>query len=253
MSRRRVTPLRKETITAEACSPALRLRILRELPFFAELTEQSLERINGQINDLGFEAGEVIARAGGRAERLYIVAAGRVRLYRYTEDGDPFLIDILGTGEFFGGLSGYGPGTNPDTAEALTNLCLLSIDTAHFRSIIATHPSVALRTVEALSARLDGAHEMLRQLSGYSTLQRISYVLLRLARKLGEPDDHGTLIQAPLSREDLAAMAGTTPETASRILSDLAKRRILESGRGWVAIRDRDALLEHAPDFSALD
>ena len=252
-SRKRGTPLRREEIEAEACSPAIRLRILSELPFFEGLADHDLERINARLRDLGFQTGDTIAREGDQAERLYIVAVGTVRLSRYAEPGQSLLADVLGPGDFFGGMAGYGLSRNPDTATALTNACLISIGNDHFREIIVRHPSVALRTVELLSARLDTAREMLRQLMGFSAAQRLSFVLVRLAARLGEARDGETLIQTPLSREDLAAMAGTTTETASRVLSELSRRGIVRSGRGWVAIRDSDALSAEIPSYRGLD
>jgi len=46
----------------------------------------------------------------------------------------------------------------------------------------------------------------------------------------------------PLSREDLAAMAGATVETASRTLSQFKKAGLIHSGRQWVALADTDGL-----------
>ena len=50
------------------------------------------------------------------------------------------------------------------------------------------------------------------------------------------------LIQLPLSRQDLADMTGATVETVSRIMSQLRKQKVIRSGRGWVAIANREAL-----------
>jgi CRP-like cAMP-binding protein len=59
---------------------------------------------------------------------------------------------------------------------------------------------------------------------------------LRLARKLGEVRGQGVLIQLPFSRQDLAAMTGSTTETVSRVMSRFIEDGIVKSGRKWVTI-----------------
>jgi CRP-like cAMP-binding protein len=72
--------------------------------------------------------------------------------------------------------------------------------------------------------------------------RRLAYTLLKLAEKFGQPKELGLLIQVPLSRDDLAEMAGTTTETASRVMSQFQKDGLIDSGRGWVAVTNRDGL-----------
>jgi CRP/FNR family transcriptional regulator, nitrogen oxide reductase regulator len=65
-----------------------------------------------------------------------------------------------------------------------------------------------------------------------------------LCDKFGEHNKGGVLLQLPLSRRDLAGMAGTSTETASRIMSRFHHDGIITTGRKWVAITDTDALSE---------
>jgi CRP-like cAMP-binding protein len=85
---------------------------------------------------------------------------------------------------------------------------------------------------------------MVSQLSVHSVEQRIAHLLLRLARKFGQPSEVGRLIQAPLSREDLAEMTGTTTESASRVISQWQKAGWIETGRQWIAVKENEKLKE---------
>lgn len=73
-------------------------------------------------------------------------------------------------------------------------------------------------------------------------------MLLKLGEKLGEPHDEGLLIQVPLARQDLADMAGTTVESASRVMSQFQKQGLIRSGRQWVAITDLEGLAAAAQE-----
>lgn len=74
--------------------------------------------------------------------------------------------------------------------------------------------------------------------------QRIAFVLLKLADKLGEKNEVGLLIQMPLSREDIANLTALTTETVSRAMSQFQKDGWIKTGRQWVAIVQRERLMD---------
>lgn len=242
MNTRRESPLSADWIPRHKCSLDLRLEILSSLPFFNQLPEDEIAKINRAFVERGYEAEEVIYLSGSRGERFYVVADGYVKLIRYTLDGKEIMLDILKQGEFFGSLAPVEGGTYQENAQAQTPVCTLSIARKDFRNLLETHPAVALRVMDTMARRLQEAHERVRQLSAYTVEQRIAYALFKLAEKAGEQSDLGRLIQLPLSRADLAALTGTTPETASRVMSSLQERGAVRSGRRWVAVSDQNYL-----------
>lgn len=242
MSKRRTTPVEPEFAEPHMCSTGTRLQILGRVPFFTGLPAEAIERINERFQDRGYNAGEMIYLAGEEAVRLYVVATGKVKLLRHTADGQEIMLDILTPGEHFGSLAALGDAVYPDTAQAHTGVCALSISAEDFRAILEAYPATALRVLDITGARLRDAQERVRQLSAYTVEQRIAAALLKLGEKLGEPHEEGLLIQMPLSREDLAAMTGTTTETASRTLRRFQNDGLINAGRQWVAIADREQL-----------
>ncbi len=119
---------------------------------------------------------------------------------------------------------------------------MLAVDAERFHAILERFPSVSLRLVRILAERLRLAHDKVEMLAGLSVEGRIASSLLRLARRFGEKRRSDTLIQLPLSREDLAEMAGTTTESASRVASRLSRDGIIRTGRRWIAIVDFERL-----------
>lgn len=218
------------------------MKILGQLPFFQGLAQTDLEAINQSFQEIGFDVDEIICFSGDPAERLFVVADGRVKLVRHTVVGKDVLLDILTTGEFFGSLASLGDDVYPDTAQAQTPVCILSIGKKAFRRILDQHPTVTIKVMDIMAARLRAAHERVRQLSVSSVEGRIAHVLLVLSEKFGKKSEVGLLIQVPLAREDLASMAGTTPETASRVMSQFQKDGLVDAGRQWVAVLNRARL-----------
>ncbi len=242
MTKRRKSPVVAEKAEPQICTVDLRLEILKQLPFFADLPYETISRINEHFTEKGYQPDEMIYMAGARAARLCVVASGKVKLLQHTPDGQEIMLGILTSGEHFGSLSALGDEVYQDTAQAKTGVCILSINAVEFRRLLEAYPVIALRVMDIIGQRLRDMKEIVRQLSAYSVEQRIAFTLLKLAEKLGEEHEEGILIQMPLSREDLAAMTGTTTETASRTLRRLQEDGIVNTGRQWVAIVDRTQL-----------
>jgi len=224
------------------CSVELRLKILGQVPFFQALPPGALAEINPLFREIGFASGETICLAGDPAERLYVVADGRVKLLRHSLAGKDILLDLLTAGEFFGSLSMGTQDVYPDTAQAQTAACILAIGKEAFQDIMERHSQVAVSVIGIMASRLQAANARVQQLSVLPVEGRIAAVLLMLSGKFGKPHPLGRLIQVPLSRDDLASLAGTTSESASRVMSQMQKDGLIQSGRQWVAVKDHAGL-----------
>lgn len=242
MAERKQSPLRAENIQPQTCSHHRRLEILSHTPFFAALAPDAMAEINRHFREEGYDSGGTIYAAGDAAQRLYIVAAGKIKLVRHSLSGQDALLAILSAGDYFGSLSTVGNATYPDTAQAQTTACVLGIDVQALNTLLLKYPPVAIAVLHETAQRLQNAQETIRQLSAYPVERRIATILLALAEKLGEESDGGLLIQVPLSRQELADMAGATVETTSRVISKLEHSGVVRSGRQWIVIADGQRL-----------
>lgn len=240
------SPVRLDALDPTVCSLDYRLKIIGRLPFFKHLPADAISGINRLFQDRDVSAGQRIYFEGDEAERLYLVATGKVRLARTPVSGREVLLDILQGGEYFGALKIFGEQTYAETAIAQTDCCILNISSADFETILNEHPDVTRKMLAAVNQRLTEARELIQQLSAHTVERRVAFTLLRLAGKLGETHGANVLIQLPFSRQDLAAMTGATPETVSRVMSHFAAQGLIQSGRKWVAVMDLPRLKEVA-------
>ncbi|GAB2756699.1 Crp/Fnr family transcriptional regulator [Nocardioides pakistanensis] len=241
-SERRTTPLAHSCAAPHACPLPLRLDVLAHAPYFAGLSRDQIAAIERRMRVHGYDAGEIIYRTGTPADALFILATGRVKVLRPSLDGAEVLVDVIRPGALFGSVAALGHSTYPDTAQALTVSCALRISAPDFRAVLEEHPGVALVVLDDLAARLEQAQQTVRRLSGGTVEQRVASTLLALADQVGEPHGDSVLLQLPLTRGDLAAMTGTTTESVSRTLSKLRRQGVVETGRRWTAVTDREAL-----------
>ncbi|MEE1651852.1 Crp/Fnr family transcriptional regulator [Brachybacterium sp. J144] len=245
---RRTIPLAEVTLP-HTCPAPVRLGVLDRSAYFHGLSEAALERIDRRMRTLTLPADAPAFRAGEPAEALYVVAEGRLRIAEPTPSGALAVTDILGPGQMFGAMSSLGEPFHRRTATALVGTCLLRIGQEAFREVMVENPVVGLRVVDDLAARLSRAQTDLGTQSTDTVEQRVARALLRLADSLGEDRGaQGLLLEVPLSRADLAGLARSTPESVSRVMSALRREGIIDSGRRWTSILDRDALEVRAAD-----
>lgn len=243
MQRRR-SPVAPVRVDAHRCTSEEKRRLLGRTPFFRTLDAEQLDVVAERFRQRNFATGETIHRAGDAAEMLSIVVAGQVKITRPTIDGQDVLLALLAAPEHFGSLLELGDATYRNDAVAHTDCCVLSTDADSFHLLLERFPPVATATLALVAERLRDAHETIEQLSAYPVRRRLAATLLELAERMGSaPDEAGSvLIDTSLSRQDLADMTGATVETASRVLSEFRRRGWIDSGRQWIAVRDRQAL-----------
>ncbi len=244
MSKKRTTPLEVSSIEKHHCTVDVRLEKLGMVPFFQGLGKETLQQVCKKFSASHFTAGQLIYDEGDMATLLRVVVYGAVKLSRYTEDGKEILVDMLKPGEYFGSLNAMGEDAYPESATAQSDACIMSIGNREFYSLLKTYHSIAVAVLDVTTEKLKTARQQIHHLTSLSVEKRIAHILKRLCDKFGEESKFGMLLQLPLSRKDLADMAGTSTETASRTMSRFQQDGIITSGRQWVAIKDIDALSE---------
>ncbi len=238
MNQRRHIPLSLPDPDPQACSLAMRLAVCQKVPLFAELDAQQLAQINRHCRAQRFDAATPVYMEGDAATHLYVVATGAVKTTRLAADGRESLIDLLTPGDFFGALPALGQKHYADSATTLTPACLLGLDASEYDAVMHEIPQVAVATLKGVAHRLTQSQQAIHMLAGAPLEQRLAAILLVLAGKVGKPWNGATLLDVPLAREDLAAMAGAATESVSRLLSQWQRDGWIEAGRRWVAVAD---------------
>lgn len=232
------------------CSHTVRRYVLNRAPYFTGLGREVLDDVDRRLRTEFWAADDLIFSAGQPANSLYVVAEGRVKLSRSTANGTETVTDIMVPGELFGAMSTLGEPQHLQTATALVGSCTLRIDQDEFRQLLAEQPRIGLRVLDDVAARLQRAESDIGTTD--TVPQRVATALLRLADKLGEDRGaEGIMLEVPLSRADLAGLARSTPESVSRVMSRWKKDGLIDSGRRWTALLDRQRLVAEATGSSA--
>jgi CRP-like cAMP-binding protein len=235
-----------------APSSAEVVELLGRVPVFSTLEETDLQRIAQLAVPRSFEAGQVVFREGDRSDTCYVVHAGRARAVHDHGDGRTITLATFGSGDIFGELALFEDERRSATVEALEPTSALAVLGPDMRRLMAEHPQIAMRLLIALARRLRESNERLARRSFQTVQSRVASALSELVEQaqpspsaaLGEPSRDGTGHDVPIlaTQADLAKLAGSSRESASRFLAVLERAGVISQGRGKLIVHDPEAL-----------
>lgn len=240
---RRMTDIARAT--AGAAAAGLNPAALQDISFFRDLGDEALSAIAGSGRAHRLPRHAALFEQGTEADALHLLLQGRLKVVQTAADGQRILLRFVGPRELAGVFALLGPAQRyPATVLAVVDCVLLSWDRTVLPALLARHPQLALNALQTLGCRTQEAHARLREGSSERVERRLALTLLRLIRQAGAREAEGAVsIDFPLSRQDLAEMAGTTLHTTSRIMSGWEQAGILAGGRMRVVVRSPHALM----------
>jgi CRP/FNR family transcriptional regulator len=216
--------------------------LLQGVPVFEALGEEDLAKVAEVAVPRGFEPGEVVFREGDESDTCYIVRFGRARAIREHADGRSITLANFGPGDIFGELAMFDNERRSATVETLERTETIAILGGDMRRLLREHSDIAVRMVTGLGRRLRETNERLSRQSFQTVQSRVAGVLAQLVADVRtvEPDDGDVLITS--TQADIAQLAGSSRESASRFLAVLERAGIITQGRGRLTVHDAPAL-----------
>ena len=219
--------------------------LLRGVPIFSGLSEADITRVAEVAVPRYFDAGAVVFREGDDSDTCYIVRSGLARAIREHTDGRSITLSNFGPGDIFGELAMFDSERRSATVDTLENTEVVAILGGDMRRLMGEHPEIAVKLISALAQRLRATNERLARQSFQTVQSRVAAVLAQLVQAAradgaGESDVTITSTQA-----DLAQLAGSSRESASRFLAVLERAGVISQGRGRLVVHDPQALEQY--------
>lgn len=218
------------------------IELLRRVPFFSNLSEDELARTAGLTTLDRYEPEQIVFREGDFSNSFYVIRAGHAAALREHPDGRTITLARFGPGDIFGELAMLDNERRSATIQALDELEVIVILGPDMRSLLGEHPEIAVKLIAALGQRLRETNERLAGLSFQTVQSRVAKVLTQLVQAArGEgAAERDVLITS--TQAELARLAGSSRESASRFLAVLERAGIITQGRGRLTVHDPAAL-----------
>jgi len=212
--------------------------VLRKTPLFAGLTETEMRALAARVSKRHFRRGELLFGEGDPCTGLFLVASGKVRIFKLSAAGREQVLAVEGPGSSFAELPVFDGGNYPAAASASEDANVLFISRKDFQNFCREHPDVALKVIAVVGSRLRRLVGIIEELSFTTVRQRLIAVILRLAEASGRPSKDGVHLELTMSHQDLAAELGTVRELVSRNLSRLQAEGFLEVDGRKIVVKD---------------
>ena len=220
------------------------IELLSRVSVFSTLAEPDLERVAEVTVTRRFSPHHVIFREGDSSDTCYLVSAGHARAVREHVDGRQITLAHFGPGDIFGELAMFDDEARSATVETLDQVDAIALLGPDFRRLLKLHPDIAVKLVVSLGRRLREANERLSRQSFQTVQSRVAGVLGELVDAAVEegPGEVTDDVLVTITQADIAQLAGSSRESASRFLAVLERAGVLTQGRGRITVHDRGAL-----------
>ena len=218
------------------------IELLGRVPVFETLGVDDLARVSEVAVPRRFSPNQVIFREGDQSDTCYIVAEGHARALREHSDGRTIALARFGPGDIFGELAMFDDERRSATVEAMDELQAFAVMSADMRRLMREHPDIAVKLVTALGRRLRAANERLARQSFQTVQSRVASVLSGLVEQARAEGAAESDVLVTATQAELAQLAGSSRESASRFLAVLERAGIVSQGRGRLTVHDPAAL-----------
>jgi len=203
-------------------------------PFLDAVGERAAAALKLDQVTRRWPAGSVLFHEGDRADRVFVLREGRVKLVATEANGTETVLAVRTRGDLVGELAAIDGRPRSATAIALGDVACAVVDAERFRAVLHDEPKAAMALLKLLAERLREAEGRRAEHGALDALQRLARRLLELA---GD-----RIVVEGLSHDDLAALIGASRESVAKALQSLRANGLVRTRRPAIEIVDRDAL-----------
>ena len=218
------------------------ISLLARVPTFEALGPDELTRVAEVAVPRAYEPGQVVFREGDQSDTCYVVKRGHARAIREHADGRAITLANFGPGDIFGELAMFEDEKRSATVETLDRVEAVAILGADMRRLMREHPGIAVGVVVSLGRRLRAANARIASQSFQTVQSRVATVLTQLVAEAQEEGAGEREVLVVATQADVAKLAGSSRESASRFLAVLERAGVISQGRGRLTVHDPAAL-----------
>jgi CRP/FNR family cyclic AMP-dependent transcriptional regulator len=216
--------------------------LLRQSLLFKGLQDAEVAPLVESVRIVKAKADTLLLRRGEPGDTMLIVVSGRVKIIAMSPRNTELLLSIVERGQIFGELSVLDGRERSADAVALTNVTLLSLDRASVMAFLQVRTDLLLRVLAVVCGKLRATTDMAQRSAFLPPPARLFRTLLDFAKVNGETSGEGIRVLHRLPQRELASTISSSRETVNKILQHWKKLDLVETGNGYVWIKNVAAL-----------
>lgn len=224
----------------EACDG---LPCIWKIPLLSNLSFDEVKEISTGVTSKKYKKGDKIFNTGDKADKLYIVCSGKMKIYKSLASGREQILYIYGTGDFIGAFNLLKEDEYLYNAVALEETVVSTLTKRKFDEIAIKNPAITLKLLEKSYERIRWAEGLISILSASNADNKVAYLLLNLIQDYGKVTKDGIMLHLFMNREEMSSYAGVSRETMSRKLNMFSDQGFIELiGDKKILIKNEDEI-----------
>ena len=196
---------------------------LRQNRLFGGAADSAIDDSEHIFKTCLFPKKSLVFDQGDPTRVVYLIKRGKIRITRLTADGKEVTVAVLGAGDIFGEETLFDEQPRTTHAVCIDECLLCTAKADDLFALLAGNPTLAMNVAKILSERLVDASATMEDLAYAKISDRIMHLFVRLAGEHGVPCANGTLLDVRLTHADIASLIGSTRETVSLEMANLAR------------------------------
>lgn len=227
------------TKTRPVIYPSLKNSILSTIDLFKKLPADTLREVERHMVEKKYMKCESLFLEEDSAESVWFVKDGHVKEIHHSPNGRSNTLCIVGVNGMFG-ISAFNSGEYGFHCIAETDATVISFPVQFFYELMGKYPQIARDVLSKISLLLRKSKDM-QTFSQESAEKRILHVLLEMVGVFGKI--------IPLTRKEIAEMAGTAVETCIRTCIRLEKAGLMTSFHGQITVKNEGDLMDRMEEI----
>ncbi len=205
---------------------------IKTVDLFSTLKDEEIRAISRITTRKSYPKDYVVFQEGEEGDALYIIVKGKVKVSLYDEEGNEYILDVIGKDGFFGELSLIDKLARSANVITTEESDLLVIRRADFMKLLSENPAITIGILKTLSRRLRAADERIKGFAFLSVEGRILKYLMEIGEESGVKVKDNLIIEKGPTQIEIASSCGCSRETVSRMIKSLVTK-------GLISVRKR--------------
>ena len=218
-----------------------KISLMRNTPLFAGLSDLEIDALADCMGKRNFARSMIIFHKGALGQNLYLIEAGRVRIYSLSTEGQEITINMVGPGECFGEMSLLDGLPRSAGAMAVENTVAYTLHRDDFLHQLDSNPRMARSILELVTTRLRYTTVLAESFAFMDAPGRVAAKLLELVDRYGVGVG-GNEIELRLTQRELASWVAVSRESVNKVLGAFRDQGMIKIDGGVITIKDQGSL-----------
>jgi CRP/FNR family transcriptional regulator len=220
--------------------------VLRRAPIFSGLAPADLLALAGMTVVREVAKGGALFDEGDEAKGFFLLAEGKLKVFKSTPDGREQILHFIFPGETFAEVALFAGRSYPASAQALEPSTVAFIPRESLFRLVEKRPDISLNLLAGFANWVRRFNALLAEYSKAVPSRLAGYLLAEALRQQPRALADGARVRLAVNKGELAAHLGTVPETLSRSFARLKEEGLVEVEEREIVIKDLAGLRDLA-------